>query len=420
MTALSSSTIAKGVQLNGVYEIDEPLATGGMGEIYRAHGIQTGDVVAIKLIRADLAEDEAALALFRREASALNSIYHEAIVRYFLFSFDPTVRRHYLAMEFVAGEPLSKILRAGRLALSEVMALKQRVATGLQAAHEAGIVHRDIAPDNIMVRDRNFAKARIIDFGIARSTNPNEHSVIGGGFAGKYNYVSPEQLGLFGGDVRAQSDIYSFAMVLAYACRGERINMDGSHIEVIDKRRQIPDLSGVYPEIRPLIAWMLEPDPAMRPTSMREVADWRPGIEDEREERTQFKAHALHPSPSLPSVSRTPTAAPAPPPAAVKSDRTVAGLSGKGFQPRAFMALGAVVLAGLAGFSVWELSRRAGRPSGGRARPLLRQARRRRRPRPPSRDHRRRTFPRRARRPNQIVPNRCTHLSPGTISAAAP
>ena len=83
------SLLQAGTQLNGTYEIDAAIATGGMGEIYKGHEIQTGDPVAIKVIRADMADDPLVLALFRKEASALNQIHHEAIVRYFVFSLDP-------------------------------------------------------------------------------------------------------------------------------------------------------------------------------------------------------------------------------------------------------------------------------------------------------------------------------------------
>jgi Protein kinase domain len=345
MTAPSRATIPSGTQLNGVYEIDEPLAAGGMGEIYRAHAIQTGDAVAIKLIRADLAEDESVLALFRREAAALHRIYHEAIVRYYVFSVDPALRRPYLAMEFVVGEPLSDVLRAGPLSLAELMALKQRIGSGLDAAHRAGIVHRDVAPDNILVCDRDFSNARIIDFGIARSTKAGDHTVIGSGFAGKYNYVSPEQLGLFGGEVTGRSDIYSFGLVLAYAACGQRLDMGGSQFEVIEKRRSIPDLSGVYPEIRPLLTRMLQPDPAMRPASMREVADWTPSAE-EPEERTQIRPRKD--KKSAPGAGEADKAVPPPSP----------GAGGK-FGALATAVAAIVVLAGLGG---WAWLRFGGKP----------------------------------------------------------
>lgn len=267
--------IPAGTQLNGIYEIDEPIAAGGMGEIYKGHAIETGDLVAIKLIRSDLAEAEAASALFRKEASALHNLYHEAIVRYYVYTTDPVLGRPYLAMEYVDGQSLSALLRGGPLAFEAVYRLMQRIAAGLHAAHECGIVHRDVSPDNIIIPAGDMARAKIIDFGIARSTRlGDEGTVIGSGFAGKYNYVSPEQLGLFGGVVTPKSDIYSLGLVLAEALRDGPIDMGGNHLEVIEKRRVVPDTGSIDPRLRPLIEHMLQPNPADRPASMAEVAAW--------------------------------------------------------------------------------------------------------------------------------------------------
>ena len=93
-------------------------------------------------------------------------------------------------------------------------------------------------------------------------------------FAGKYNYVAPEQLGLAGGEVTAKSDIYSFGLVLAEASRGRPLDMNGSQVEVIEKRRAVPDLSDIDPSMRPLLKAMLQPLPADRPASMAVIADW--------------------------------------------------------------------------------------------------------------------------------------------------
>ncbi|BCB19427.1 serine/threonine-protein kinase [Bosea sp. ANAM02] len=264
-----------GTKLNGIYEIESLIAVGGMGEVYKGRAIQTGDTVAIKMIRPDLARDEAVLALFRREAAALHNLYNEAIVRYYVFAIDPVTEWPYLAMEFVDGQPLSERIKQGPLSVEEADILRQRVGPGLHAAHRLGIIHRDISPDNIILPGGDPSRAKIIDFGIARSSILGEGTVIGSGFAGKYNYVSPEQLGLYGGEVSGRSDMYSFALVLAQALTGRAIDMGGSQVDIIDKRRRLPDLSGVDARIRPLLARMLAPDPNDRPADMAEVAGWQ-------------------------------------------------------------------------------------------------------------------------------------------------
>ena len=269
-----ASRLSPGTRLNGIYEIDHLIASGGMGEVYKGHTIQTGDPVAIKVLQPEFAENDAALALFRREASALHNLHHEAIVRYYVFTIEPVLRRPYLAMEFVEGQSLTEVVRREPLTYEAVRSLLKRVAAGLHVAHERGIVHRDVSSDNIMIPGGDVARAKIIDFGIARSTQLGDHTIIGGGFAGKYNYVSPEQLGLFGGDVRAKSDIYSLGLVLVEALTGQPVDMGGSQAEVLDKRRKVPDLGAIDLRIRPLLEKMLQPDPAARPDSMAQVATW--------------------------------------------------------------------------------------------------------------------------------------------------
>jgi serine/threonine-protein kinase len=272
--APTRNTAAPGTRLSDVYEIEQLIAAGGMGEIYRGKLIETGDPVAIKMIKPEFAENEAVLALFRKEASALHRLHHDSIVRYYVFSVDRKLNRPYLAMEFVEGETLSEILRTKTLTLEEVDRFRKRIASGLQVAHDQGIIHRDISPDNFILTDNDVRKAKIIDFGIARSTKLGQATVIGDGFAGKYNYVSPEQLGMFGGDVTNRSDMYSLGLVLAECLLGKAIDMGGSQFEVVDKRRAVPDLSAIDMRVRPLLEKMLQPDPKDRPESMTEIAEW--------------------------------------------------------------------------------------------------------------------------------------------------
>ncbi|WP_269932878.1 serine/threonine-protein kinase [Aminobacter sp. HY435] len=266
--------VRQGTQLNGIYEIDEHIATGGMGEVYRGHNIQTGDPVAIKVVLRELARDQGILALFRKEASILNHLSHDAIVRYHVFTIDPTIGRPYLAMEFVDGQSLAERMRQGALNTRDARKMLARVASGLALAHEAGVIHRDLSPDNIVLPGGSVEKTKIIDFGIARSANVGGGTLLGGSFAGKYSFVSPEQLGLFGGEVTERSDIYSLGLVLAAALRGKQLDMGGSPVEVIEKRRTVPDLAGVDPELLPLLEAMLQPDPADRPQSADEIVEW--------------------------------------------------------------------------------------------------------------------------------------------------
>jgi serine/threonine-protein kinase len=274
----AASRLAPGTRLNGIYEIDWRIATGGMAELYRGRAVETGDPVAIEVMRADLAGNSSALAALRKEASTLNDIEHDAVVRYHVFASDPVERLHYIAMEFVDGRPLRDRLREGPLTFEAVRALQQRLAAGLDAAHRHGIIHRDVSPDNILLPHGDVARAKIINFGIARSTGGGDGTIIVGSLSGKYSYLSPEQLGLFGGKVTVKADIYSLGLVLAECLSGEPIELGGSAFEVIEKRRVLPNLGAVDLRYRPLLEHMLQPAPHDRPESMAAVAAWRPDI----------------------------------------------------------------------------------------------------------------------------------------------
>jgi serine/threonine-protein kinase len=293
---------AVGTQLSGIYELDERIAFGGMGEVYRGHNIQTGDHVAIKIVLPEFARDQTILSLFRKEASILNHLSHDAVVRYHVFTIDPGIGRPYLAMEFVDGESLFDIMRRGPMPTEEVRKLCHRLASGLSAVHQAGAIHRDLSPDNIILPGGRVDRAKIIDFGIARSATVGGETLIGGKFAGKYNYVSPEQLGLYSGDVSEQSDIYSLGLVLAAALRGKPIDMSGSQYEIIEKRRTVPDLSGIDDDFRGIVEAMLQPDPRDRPVSMAEIARM---TRDEDEATTPPTSRTPRERPALPRTGET-------------------------------------------------------------------------------------------------------------------
>jgi outer membrane protein assembly factor BamD (BamD/ComL family) len=202
---------------------------------------------------------------------ALRKIRHPAIVSYEGASADASGRL-YLVMDFVEGPSLAQVVTQHPLNPMQVRALRRRLAEGLQAAHEQNVVHRDLSPDNIILRGGDLNQATIIDFGIARRTDAAKTSVIGKSFAGKVEYAAPEQFGMFTGTADARSDIYTLGLVLAAASLGYPLDMGSSAMAAIEARKKVPDLSRIVPELRPGLARMLEPDPARRLQSMREVA----------------------------------------------------------------------------------------------------------------------------------------------------
>ncbi|SON53925.1 Serine/threonine-protein kinase PrkC [Hartmannibacter diazotrophicus] len=262
-----------GTELNGVYRIDAKIAEGGMGTVFRGHNIHSGETVAIKTILPEFAANEAHLALFRREAMLLHQFTHPAIVRYYMFAVDPTRSLPYFAMEFVDGVSLSDRVAAGPLSTGDARQVALRVAGGLASAHAIGIVHRDMSPDNIILPDNRVEAAKIIDFGIARASQVKGGTVLEGAFAGRYSYASPEQLGLAGGEVTPQSDLYSLGLVVAAMLRGEAIDMGETHAELIERRLAVPDLAGIDETMRPLLTRMLQPKPGDRPAGMAEVVE---------------------------------------------------------------------------------------------------------------------------------------------------
>jgi serine/threonine protein kinase len=266
----SLASITTGAILAHTYEIEALLARGGMGEVYRARHTELGSQHAIKVILPQLASEARFISLFQEEARKLRRVRDDAVVGYEGLFLDENGLR-YLVMEFVDGPSLAQVMTERRLSTTELLQLRDRVARGLAAAHEKGIYHRDISPDNIILVENRTDQAKIIDFGIAKSTEPGDRTVVGQDFAGKYSYVSPEQLGLYGGAVDGRSDIYSLGLVLAAAAIGRPLPMGNSPISVIEARRAVPDLSQVPEDLRPAIAPLLEPNPDDRPQSMRDL-----------------------------------------------------------------------------------------------------------------------------------------------------
>ncbi|WP_139212416.1 serine/threonine-protein kinase [Jannaschia pohangensis] len=264
-------TVKLGTRINNNYEITAVLKAGGMGEVYRGENVFTHDPVAIKLVKPDLANDEKIALMFRREARTLGQLVDDAIVRYYNFVQDPEINRYCLVMEFIEGTPLSDLVEnRGPLTVAEARGLMRRLASGLGKAHAMDVVHRDLSPDNVMLPGGDLKEAKLIDFGIARSPLVTE-GTMAGQFAGKFKYVSPEQLGHYDGAIGPVTDVYGLGLLIAAAVRGEALPMGASIVEAVEARRAVPDLSSLPEELRPILSHMLQPDPADRPKDMATV-----------------------------------------------------------------------------------------------------------------------------------------------------
>ena len=197
------------------YRVLDKIGAGGMGEVYRAHDEQLDRDVALKVLPAGMLADEAARKQFRKEALALAKLNHPNIETVFEFSLHDGL--DFLVMELIPGRTLSEILKVGPLTERETLRLGIQFAEGLAAAHEQGVIHRDLKPGNLMVTPEG--RLKILDFGLARlvqtSADPNMTRSITqetGTVSGTVPYMAPEQLR--GEPVDGRVDLYAAGAVL--------------------------------------------------------------------------------------------------------------------------------------------------------------------------------------------------------------
>jgi serine/threonine protein kinase len=261
--------------LAGRYRLTDRIAAGGMGEVWRGEDSLLNRAVAVKLLPTGRAGDEAFLARFRAEARYAASLSHPGIARVYDYGESAEFGGAYLIMELVNGEPLAAILaRAGRLSPDATLDIVSQAARALDAAHQTGIVHRDIKPGNLLVATGGVTK--ITDFGIATAARAAQasHLTETGMVMGTAMYVSPEQA--TGEQVGASSDIYSLGVV-AYECLVGHVPFTAREplaIAYAHKHEPVPELPpDVPPPVADLVYDMLAKTPAERPASARAVAD---------------------------------------------------------------------------------------------------------------------------------------------------
>ena len=261
--------------LAGRYRLTDRIAAGGMGEVWRGEDDLLTRSVAVKLLPTGRAGDEAFLARFRAEARYAASLSHPGIARVYDYGESAEFGGAYLVMELVNGEPLSAILaRAGRLSPDATLDIVSQAARALDAAHQAGIVHRDIKPGNLLVAAGGTTK--ITDFGIATAVAAAQasHLTETGMVMGTAMYVSPEQA--TGAQVTEASDIYSLGVV-AFECLAGHPPFTASEplaIAFAHKHEPVPALPPDVPQpVSDLVYHMLAKTPQERPGSVRLVAD---------------------------------------------------------------------------------------------------------------------------------------------------
>ena len=269
--------------LDGRYELIERIASGGMGEVWRGVDQILGRPVAIKLLAAAHASDEQFRARFRAEARYAAALSHPGIARVFDYGETSPLGGPYLVMELVDGEPLSAILeRRGRLPADVTMDIVGQAASALDAAHQAGIVHRDIKPGNLLITANGTTK--ITDFGIAKARQAQALNLTATGIVmGTALYVSPEQA--TGATVTGASDIYSLGVV-AYECLAGQPPFVADQplaIAIMHKHEPVPPLPADVPRpVGDLVFAMLAKTPEGRPETARHVADRADVIRDAR------------------------------------------------------------------------------------------------------------------------------------------
>src|SRR5713101_2614176 len=199
--------------VDGKYRIIERLGAGGMGEVYKVEHVFLKAIRVIKVIRPQISESEDAHDRFLREAQLATKVHHPAVATLHDFSALPD-GSHYMVWEFIDGENLAQVIRRrGVLAPGYAIRLAVQALNGLEAIHRAGIVHRDISPENLMItRDDQL---KIIDLGVAKGEEGDYAATRTGIFVGKLRYSSPEQLGFLpeGEKIDGRADLYSMAIV---------------------------------------------------------------------------------------------------------------------------------------------------------------------------------------------------------------
>src|SRR5215472_10540293 len=282
--------LATGTRL-GPYEILTRLGAGGMGEVYLAQDGKLDRKVALKTLPAEVAENQERMRRFVQEAKAAAGLNHPNIAH--VYEIGETDGTHFIAMEFVDGQTLRKLIHGARTDLSKVLRYLQHIAEGLAKAHAAGIVHRDLKPDNIMITRDDHAK--ILDFGLAKLIEPQQPASTSEGASevatailqqhstpgvilGTAGYMSPEQAQGKTNQIDHRSDIFSFGCILFEAVTGHRAFDGEDSIDTLNKiiREPVVPITDFRPgapdHLQRIVRRCLAKDPEDRYQTIKDTA----------------------------------------------------------------------------------------------------------------------------------------------------
>jgi eukaryotic-like serine/threonine-protein kinase len=337
-------SLQPGVLFGGRYEIMGVLGQGGMGAVYKARDRELDRLIALKVIRPELATDPAILLRFKQELILSRNITHKNVVRIFDLGEADGIR--FISMEYVDGEDLRTILRReGKFAPKDAIAVVEQVCRALDSAHSEGVIHRDLKPQNIM-RDKH-GRIVVMDFGLARSLGESGLTQTGA-LVGTLEYMSPEQA--LGSTLDQRSDIFSVGLIFYELLTGKAPYEADTAIASLMKRtreeaRQASEVDASVPKsLSAIVARCLEREPANRYHSavelLQQLTTWETNPNISAEALSKMIAHPI-----------------------VRTSRFNLDLPGKSWM----WISGAVLVIALATFAGRTLLNRTGTSSGERA-----------------------------------------------------
>jgi serine/threonine-protein kinase len=290
----------------GRYRIVRFIGGGGMGRVYEVHDTELDERVALKVLKANIEDN--AIERFRREVKLTRRIQHRNVAR--MFDIGEHEQEKFLTMELVDGEPLTRFIGRDPMPWPKLRAIAEQICAGLAAAHAAGVVHRDLKPDNVLL-ERDTERAVITDFGIARGGDQDGSVTQVGAVVGTPRYMAPEQLA--GREVDARADLFSLGVMLFELATGTRPWPGDNAVAIaIAQATNAPaSISTGSSEIPPAfvatVAACLRLDPAQRPTSAEAIGAAIASGNLDALDRDRPATRALRPSkPLLPKAIAQP------------------------------------------------------------------------------------------------------------------